>query len=192
MITKTLLAAAVLAAVAASPAHADFRLNGFTLNGISVQGISIQGVSLQGLSIQGINLNGFGLDQEEGGLLLNDSIRPYAPFILANAQKRFELGTNTAVSLGGQAGITATSHVQEGGLAFCNFIYRDEEHGLKAVVGPYVATDSYYGEGDRLMRSVRARRTTWLADRLKSLDASDLDAIDAAIPALMKPVEIDA
>jgi DNA-binding MarR family transcriptional regulator len=47
-------------------------------------------------------------------------------------------------------------------------------------------------EGDRLMRSVRARRTTWLADRLKSLDASELDAIDAAVPALMKLVEVDA
>ena len=47
-------------------------------------------------------------------------------------------------------------------------------------------------DGERLMRGVRARRTTWLADRLRSLDASDLEAVDAAIPALMSLVEAKA
>src|SRR5262245_21002227 len=40
-------------------------------------------------------------------------------------------------------------------------------------------------EGERLMRRVRARRTTWLADRLKALDRSELEAIEIAVPALM-------
>ena len=40
------------------------------------------------------------------------------------------------------------------------------------------------GEGARLLRRVRARRTTWLADRLRTLDPDELEAIDAAIPAL--------
>ena len=39
-------------------------------------------------------------------------------------------------------------------------------------------------EGARLLRRVRARRTTWLADRLRTLDPDELEAIDAAIPAL--------
>ena len=43
-------------------------------------------------------------------------------------------------------------------------------------------------EGERLMRRIRARRTTWLADRLKSLDAGELEAVGAAIPALMSLV----
>jgi DNA-binding MarR family transcriptional regulator len=47
-------------------------------------------------------------------------------------------------------------------------------------------------EGERLMRRVRARRTTWLADRLKSLEPTDLDAIEAAVPALMRLVEVSA
>jgi DNA-binding MarR family transcriptional regulator len=47
-------------------------------------------------------------------------------------------------------------------------------------------------EGERLMRRVRARRTTWLADRLRTLDPSELDAIEAAVPALMRLVEPDA
>lgn len=39
-------------------------------------------------------------------------------------------------------------------------------------------------EGAQLMRRVRARRTTWLAERMRTLDPDELDAIDAALPAL--------
>ena len=39
-------------------------------------------------------------------------------------------------------------------------------------------------EGARLLRRVRARRTTWLADRLGALEPAELEAIDAAVPAL--------
>jgi DNA-binding MarR family transcriptional regulator len=37
-------------------------------------------------------------------------------------------------------------------------------------------------EGERLLRRVKARRTTWLANRLCTLDPEALEAIDAAIP----------
>ena len=47
-------------------------------------------------------------------------------------------------------------------------------------------------DGERIMRSVRARRTTWLADRLKSLEPAELEAVEAAIPALMRLVEANA
>jgi DNA-binding MarR family transcriptional regulator len=40
------------------------------------------------------------------------------------------------------------------------------------------------GEGERLLRRVRARRTTWLADRLKGADDEELAAIEAAIEPL--------
>ena len=39
-------------------------------------------------------------------------------------------------------------------------------------------------EGERLLKRVRARRTTWLADRLKGLDDEDLTAVEAAIEPL--------
>jgi len=39
-------------------------------------------------------------------------------------------------------------------------------------------------EGGRLLRRVRARRTTWLADRLGALEPAELEAIDSAVPAL--------
>ena len=41
-------------------------------------------------------------------------------------------------------------------------------------------------EGERLLRRVRARRTTWLADRLGGLDDDELAAIEAAIEPLGK------
>jgi DNA-binding MarR family transcriptional regulator len=46
-------------------------------------------------------------------------------------------------------------------------------------------------DGQRLMRRVRARRTTWLADRLRGLDATELEAIAAAVPALARLVGDD-
>ena len=43
-------------------------------------------------------------------------------------------------------------------------------------------------DGARLLRRVRARRTTWLANRLRSLEPSELDAIESAVPALARLV----
>ena len=42
------------------------------------------------------------------------------------------------------------------------------------------------------MRRVRARRTTWLADRLRTLEPGELEAIEAAVPALLRLVGDDA
>ena len=41
-------------------------------------------------------------------------------------------------------------------------------------------------EGAKLLRRIRARRTTWLAERLGQLDEADLAALAAATPALRK------
>lgn len=47
-------------------------------------------------------------------------------------------------------------------------------------------------DGERMTRRVRARRTTWLADRLKALEPSELEAIEIAVPALMRLLEANA
>ncbi|HEU0248714.1 MAG TPA: MarR family transcriptional regulator [Gaiellaceae bacterium] len=39
-------------------------------------------------------------------------------------------------------------------------------------------------EGARLLRRVRARRTTWLAERLRAVEPAELEAIENAVPAL--------
>jgi DNA-binding MarR family transcriptional regulator len=44
-------------------------------------------------------------------------------------------------------------------------------------------------DGERLMRRIRARRTTWLADRLRTLEPSALESIEAAMPALVRLTE---
>lgn len=41
-------------------------------------------------------------------------------------------------------------------------------------------------EGARLLRRVRARRTTWLAERMRALDPAEFETIEAAIPALQQ------
>ncbi len=43
--------------------------------------------------------------------------------------------------------------------------------------------------GERLLRRIRARRTTWLADRLELLEPEELAAIEAALPALQRLTE---
>ena len=47
-------------------------------------------------------------------------------------------------------------------------------------------------EGARLMRRVRARRTTWLAEHLRALDPAELQAVAGAIPALQRLLGEDA
>ena len=47
-------------------------------------------------------------------------------------------------------------------------------------------------DGERLMRRIRARRTTWLADHLRALEPAELEAVEAAIPALRRLLGEDA
>ena len=46
--------------------------------------------------------------------------------------------------------------------------------------------------GHRVLRSVKSKRTAWLAERLRGLDAAQLEAIDAAIEPLFALLEVDA
>jgi DNA-binding MarR family transcriptional regulator len=47
-------------------------------------------------------------------------------------------------------------------------------------------------DGLRLLRRVRARRTTWLAEHLSALEPRELEAVEAAIPALLRVLGDDA
>jgi DNA-binding MarR family transcriptional regulator len=47
-------------------------------------------------------------------------------------------------------------------------------------------------EGDRVLASVKRRRTAWLADHLRNLDPHELDAIDAALEPLAKLLDEEA
>jgi DNA-binding MarR family transcriptional regulator len=45
-------------------------------------------------------------------------------------------------------------------------------------------------EGERVLRSVKKRRTAWLAARLRELDDDELEAVDAAIEPLSRLLEV--
>src|SRR2546425_960365 len=47
-------------------------------------------------------------------------------------------------------------------------------------------------EGDRVLTSVKRRRTAWLADHLRNLDPHELDAIDAAVEPLLQLLDEEA
>ena len=44
-------------------------------------------------------------------------------------------------------------------------------------------------DGGRLLKTIRRRRTAWLAERLKTLDADDLERLEAAIEPLSRLLE---
>jgi DNA-binding MarR family transcriptional regulator len=45
---------------------------------------------------------------------------------------------------------------------------------------------SVTAEGERVLRSVKSRRTAWLAARLENLSPEELEAVDAAVEPLMR------
>lgn len=47
-------------------------------------------------------------------------------------------------------------------------------------------------EGSQLMRRVRARRTTWLAERMRTLEPEELETLEAALPSLHRLLGDDA
>jgi DNA-binding MarR family transcriptional regulator len=51
-------------------------------------------------------------------------------------------------------------------------------HGLSVTV-----------EGERVLRSVKSRRTAWLTERLKHLDPDEVAALDAAVEPLLRLLE---
>jgi len=46
-------------------------------------------------------------------------------------------------------------------------------------------------EGARVLSSVKRRRTTWLAERLRGLAPEELDAVDAAVEPLLKLLAVE-
>ena len=84
--------------------------------------------------------------------------------------------------LAAEEGISApalSGHVDR--LEKAQLIERARDEGDRRRVGLKL-TD----EGERLLKRVRARRTTWLADRLRGLDDEEIAAVEAAIAPLWK------
>lgn len=103
----------------------------------------------------GMNFNGLIiLEDREAYPVFNDTILPYNPFILVNAQKRFDPGEEMAIAVGVQYGVASTTHVRDGVMTWCNFVFGREDVGSKFLAGPYYASKSCIGEGSRLFNEV--------------------------------------
>jgi DNA-binding MarR family transcriptional regulator len=76
------------------------------------------------------------------------------------------------------------------------FVARLEEAGL--VQRTRVESDqrrvglSLTAAGDRVLRSVKSKRTAWLSARLRQLEPQELEAVDAAIEPLSRLLEEEA
>ena len=91
-----------------------------------------------------------------------------------------ELAARERISVPGMSKFVA--RLEEAGL-----IQRAPVGGDKRRVGLTLTTD-----GHRVLRSVRSKRTAWLAARLRTLDDDQLAAIDAAIEPLTELLSEDA
>ena len=93
----------------------------------------------------------------------------------------------TAAELAEQERISApamSTHL--GRLEAARLIRREREGADRRRVGLYLTP-----EGDRVLRSVKKKRTAWLAARLRRLSEEDQAAVEAALPALERLLEED-
>ncbi|HKH31827.1 MAG TPA: MarR family transcriptional regulator [Gaiellaceae bacterium] len=65
-------------------------------------------------------------------------------------------------------------------------LIRRERASDRRRIGLFITAD-----GDRVLRSVKKKRTAWLSARLDKLTAEERDAIEAALPALERLLEDD-
>lgn len=100
-----------------------------------------------GLNYFGLNANRFGTIKIEQ----QNKNAPYIHYLMINAQKRIDINTKMAVAIGFQQGITIDKNNYFGGNYYANYILKNEEISIKFVTGLYYATNSYFGEGSRLL-----------------------------------------
>jgi DNA-binding MarR family transcriptional regulator len=71
-------------------------------------------------------------------------------------------------------------------LEAARLIRRDREGLDRRRIGLFVTE-----EGERVLRSVKKKRTAWLAERLERLSPGERQAVEAALPALERLLEED-
>ena len=84
-----------------------------------------------------------------GNEMIPRSRCPYAPLLLINAQKIFELTKSLHVGIGGQTGINLlpTDHSTWVGWGYANLGGSFDQDHYQTVVGAYVGTRPYLGDG---------------------------------------------
>jgi DNA-binding MarR family transcriptional regulator len=103
--------------------------------------------------------------------------------ILARIAKQPDMGIRQLAELEGVSAPRMSKVIQE--MLVAGLVYRHRGVDRRRV-GLDVTP-----RGKTVLRSVRKRRTAWLAERLEQLESAELAALEAAIAPLMRMVEDD-
>jgi DNA-binding MarR family transcriptional regulator len=131
-----------------------------------------------------------------------NSLRP----VLLKLNRHLRREIHSLGVTGGQVSLLVTIHARPGiGVRELAALERMSAAGMSKYVGrleaaglverePSAADRRRVGlrvtaEGERVLRSVKSRRTAWLAARLRELSAEELEAIDAAIEPLRELID---
>ena len=99
--------------------------------------------------------------------------------LLFTIQRRAGIGVRELAALEGMSAPGMSKYV--GRLEAAGLVAREPSGRDRRRVGLRVTP-----EGERVLRSVKSRRTAWLAARLKGLSEAELRAVDAAIEPLQE------
>jgi DNA-binding MarR family transcriptional regulator len=102
--------------------------------------------------------------------------------LLFTIQRQPGIGVRELAALEGMSAPGMSKYV--GRLEAAGLIVRQPSHEDRRRIGLRVSP-----EGERVLRSVKSRRTAWLAARLKELSEAELETVDAAIESLQELID---
>jgi len=102
--------------------------------------------------------------------------------LLFTIQRQPGIGVRELAALEGMSAPGMSKYV--GRLEAAGLIVREPSDEDRRRIGLRVSP-----EGERLLRSVKSRRTAWLAARLKELSEAELETVDAAIESLQELID---
>jgi len=102
--------------------------------------------------------------------------------LLFTIQRQPGIGVRELAALEGMSAPGMSKYV--GRLEAAGLIVREPSDEDRRRIGLRVSP-----EGERVLRSVKSRRTAWLAARLKELSEAELETVDAAIESLQELID---
>jgi len=102
--------------------------------------------------------------------------------LLFTIQRQPGIGVRELAALEGMSAPGMSKYV--GRLEAAGLILREPSDEDRRRIGLRVSP-----EGERVLRSVKSRRTAWLAARLKELSEAELETVDAAIESLQELID---
>jgi DNA-binding MarR family transcriptional regulator len=102
--------------------------------------------------------------------------------LLIQIRRRRGIGVNDLAALERMSPAAVSGYVDR--LEKAGLVQRTKDEKDRRRLGLSITS-----EGERVLRSVRSRRTAWLAARLRHLEPAELVALDAAVEPLLRLLE---